>query len=189
MHHYADSIPASPKTEWESLEDHANAVARRAHSFASSFGGQDIANLLGLVHDLGKVKARFQAKLDGEINNEQHSGEGARLLQMRYHGLGLLLGACVAGHHSGFPDIDALKERMNATPDVPLPDWLVLPSGVGPLTICMPGRPDQRPRPGSGNGWSSTITSAHTLPLAGNHLPWSIGRETKPTTPISRGKE
>jgi len=42
---------------------------------------------------------------------------------------------------------------------------------------------------GSGNGWTSTTTSAHTQPLAVNHSPWSIGREMKQSTPISRSKE
>ena len=41
----------------------------------------------------------------------------------------------------------------------------------------------------SENGLSSTTTSARILPLAANHLLWSIGRELKQPTPISKSKE
>lgn len=137
---YAHSVANRPEIEWESLEDHAKAVAQRAHSFAASFDGQDIANILGMVHDLGKIKPRFQAKLRGDVNNEPHSGEGARLLREQYGGLGVLLGACVAGHHSGLPDIGDLNVRLDATQDVPQPDWLRLPSDIAPFGPLL-GRP------------------------------------------------
>ncbi len=42
-------------------------------------------------------------------------------------------------------------------------------------STCMPGRPDQKRRPGSESGSFSTITNAHTQPLAVGLLPWSIG--------------
>jgi hypothetical protein len=54
---------------------------------------------------------------------------------------------------------------------------------------CTPEAQDQRPRLGSGNGSSSTTTSARIQALAVNHLLWSIGREMRQTTPISRNKE
>jgi putative transposase len=41
----------------------------------------------------------------------------------------------------------------------------------------------------SKSGWSSTITNAHIPPLAANHLPWSTGRQSIKTNPISRSKE
>ena len=51
-------------------------------------------------------------------------------------------------------------------------------------SICMPGTPDQRPRQASANGSGSTTTNARIQPLAANHPPWSIRRETKQTTPL-----
>ena len=42
---------------------------------------------------------------------------------------------------------------------------------------------------GSESGSTSTITNAHILPFAVNHLPWSIDRELKQPTPISRCKK
>ncbi len=130
---YAHSVPDRSESEWELLEEHAQAVALRASTFAAGFEGQEIACLLGMIHDLGKIKPRFQAKLRGEANNEPHSGEGARLLQSHYGGLGLLLGACVAGHHSGLPDIADLHPRLAATQDIQLPEWLTLPAEIAPF--------------------------------------------------------
>ncbi|MGO4917108.1 CRISPR-associated helicase Cas3' [Pseudogemmobacter sp. W21_MBD1_M6] len=131
---YAHSVEGRPVLEWETLEEHAHAVAARAALFATPFGGTQAANLLGLVHDLGKMKPRFQAKLMGVQNGEPHSAEGAQLLQRRF---GPLLAACVAGHHSGLPDIAEMIQRLAVVPDPVLPDWLLLPDTLvpfGPLT-------------------------------------------------------
>ena len=101
---YAHSVEGRDRTEWEILEDHSRAVSVRAAGFATSFNGEDVAALLGWVHDLGKAKQRFQAKLSGDPNTEPHSGEGAQVLYDKYGAIGALLATCVAGHHSGLPD-------------------------------------------------------------------------------------
>jgi len=56
------------------------------------------------------------------------------------------------------------------------------------VSICMLGKPDHRPRLASENGWSSTTKSAHILPMAENHQPWSIGWNIKQRNPISRSE-
>lgn len=134
---YAHSVDGRPKSDWETLEDHAQAVATRAAYFAGSFGGEDVAAMLGWVHDLGKMKPRFQAKLTGSWNAEPHSGEGAKLLLARCGGMGPLLAACVAGHHSGLPDIADMSRRLASIPDPEFPDWMpapAVPAPFGPLT-------------------------------------------------------
>lgn len=134
---YAHSVDGRPRSEWETLEDHAQAVARRAAGFARPFGGDDVAAMLGWAHDLGKMKPRFQAKLAGDWNTEPHSSEGAKLLLMRCGGMGPLLAACVAGHHSGLPDIADMTRRLAQIPDPVLPDWMpapAIPVPFGPLT-------------------------------------------------------
>ncbi|WP_417266958.1 CRISPR-associated helicase Cas3' [Celeribacter baekdonensis] len=131
---YAHSVAGRPLAEWETLEDHARAVAARAEQFAGPFDGAQVASVLGWVHDLGKMKPRFQAKLSGAQNGEPHSGEGARFLLDRF---GPLLAACVAGHHSGLPDIDDMVRRLAPLPDPVRPDWLPIPDALmpfGPLT-------------------------------------------------------
>ena len=134
---YAHSVPGKPETEWERLADHCEAVASRAALFAESFEGQQAARILGLTHDLGKAKSRFQAKLRGQVNDEPHSAEGALFLRAQYGAMGTLLAACVAGHHSGLPDASDLRHRLDKTADLALPDWLDLPPSIppfGPLT-------------------------------------------------------
>ena len=134
---YAHSIEHRPASEWETLKDHAQAVAARAAGFADPFGGADVAATLGWVHDLGKMKPRFQAKLMGNWNPEPHSGEGAKFLQARCGGIGPLLAACVAGHHSGLPDIADMTRRLAQIPEPQLPDWMPAPAApvpFGPLT-------------------------------------------------------
>lgn len=134
---YAHSVEGRPRSDWETLPDHARAVAARAADFARSFGGQDVAAMLGWAHDIGKIKPRFQAKLAGDWNAEPHSGEGARLMLARCGGFGPLLAACIAGHHSGLPDLADMKRRLAAIPEPALPDWMpapVVPAPFGPLT-------------------------------------------------------
>lgn len=83
------------------------------------------------------MKPRFQEKLRGIANGEPHSAEGGKLLRDRYGPIGALLAACVAGHHSGLPDMSDLAVRLDATLAVDLPDWMDMPSGIdpfGPLT-------------------------------------------------------
>lgn len=134
---YAHSVDGRPRSDWETLQDHAQAVAARAADFAGPFGGQDVAATLGWVHDLGKMKPRFQAKLAGDWNPEPHSGEGAKLLLARCGGMGPLLAACVAGHHSGLPDMAEMTRRLAQVPVPALPDWMpapAIPAPFGPLT-------------------------------------------------------
>lgn len=135
MEIYAHSVPTKPETEWELLQDHSEAVAVRAALFAQAFEGQKVASILGLAHDLGKTKPRFQDKLRGQKNDETHSAEGAKLLRERYPaGMGALLAPCVAGHHSGLTDAADLRHRLNNNKtEIALPDWLDLPPVIAPF--------------------------------------------------------
>jgi CRISPR-associated endonuclease/helicase Cas3 len=62
--YYAHSIDNCSKSEWQALADHLKEVAAIAGRFAAPFGGQRSAGLAGLLHDLGKYTAGFQARLE-----------------------------------------------------------------------------------------------------------------------------
>ncbi len=124
---YAHSLKGRPRSEWETLEDHALRVARAAQERSEVFGGGDYARLLGLLHDLGKVKPAFQRKLAGEINDVSHSGEGARVLDGT-DWFFRALASSIAGHHGQLPDPERLKARIDAAEDVALPAWCEIPS-------------------------------------------------------------
>jgi CRISPR-associated endonuclease/helicase Cas3 len=106
-----------------------------ASKFAASFGAQDWAFAAGLLHDIGKLDARFQAYLrrENEIDDEEydlsipgkvnHSSAGAalaeRLLNQVGRPFGRILSYIIAGHHAGLPDysgstggLGALEHRL-----------------------------------------------------------------------------
>ncbi|MDD9718723.1 CRISPR-associated endonuclease Cas3'' [Dinoroseobacter sp. PD6] len=137
---YAHSVENAPASDWETLEAHSLRVAKAACKRAEAFGAGDIAAALGLLHDLGKMKSGFQAKLAGEVNDTAHSGEGAKLL---WQGPGRPLAAAIAGHHGRLPDPDRLQARIDAAEALTLPNWCQLPDWRWPerVTQCQKQAP------------------------------------------------
>lgn len=130
---YAHSLPGRPETEWEPLEAHAHNVGEGAGGRAMAFGCEVAAEALGLLHDLGKIKPGFQAKLAGERNETPHSAEGARLLYDAGD-FARCLAPAIMGHHGRLPNPEKLKQRLAATQALPLPEWLVLPEELARLS-------------------------------------------------------
>ena len=99
-----------------------------AAAFADKFGAADYGFAAGFLHDMGKAKQAFQRKLQGEINSEPHSGEGARFAVEHYAvqmprpfgaPLGRMLAFAIAGHHCGLANgqasgsgLSPLKDRL-----------------------------------------------------------------------------
>ena len=155
---YAHTTKNGDPSEWEPLNKHLENVAALAAKNAQAFGGAEWAAISGFLHDLGKVKPRFQAKLYGPWNDEPHSGEGARFLAEKANGfgpMGKLVAYGIAGHHSGMANGTAdhasgptpLKQRLANAERVPLPNGLDLPTPPNalpkPLKDAVPAGPDQ----------------------------------------------
>ncbi len=139
MQYYAHSLPDTPPSEWQPLEDHLYAVADKAREFAEGFGFGDWAYLAGLWHDLGKYSLDFQQKVlgsnsegyrDGHVAEKRgrvdHSSAGAQWAdaQETWHVASRFISYAIAGHHAGLPDyesdnnaclIERLKKRIPAT--------------------------------------------------------------------------
>lgn len=123
---YAHSVEGRPETEWETLEEHALRVAAAAAERAAPFGGEDLARALGLLHDLGKVKDGFQARIRGARERVSHSAEGAKALT-KWHGFADPFGVTITGHHGRLPNPEHHKDRLETAKNVQLPDWCTLP--------------------------------------------------------------
>ncbi len=114
---YAHSLKDRPPHEWQRLEDHLFAVAKRASQCAENFDSADWAWNAACLHDLGKAANEFQAYLrrqnsvddlaydqagSGRVN---HSSAGAaQALETFGPMAGSAIAYLVAGHHAGLPD-------------------------------------------------------------------------------------
>jgi CRISPR-associated endonuclease/helicase Cas3 len=88
---YAHSIKNAPRQHWQTMRDHALAVAELAAERGTKFGASELARVAGLLHDVGKYSDSFQRKLKGEPLRVDHSTAGARIAAERYAQLGRLL--------------------------------------------------------------------------------------------------
>ena len=137
---YAHSADSHDKSDWEPLDQHLKAVARRTAKYTATFGAEEIGSALGLLHDLGKAKPRFQQRLLDSSIVESHSGEGARALADAYPRMGRLLAHCIAGHHTGLsnatdqgglPPLTPLDARLEEAEQVALPEGIEFPQIKG----------------------------------------------------------
>ena len=100
--------------QWHSLDDHLQGTSQLAGSFAMSFGGQDVAAMLGLVHDAGKASCAWQGKLRAVHQSGKprarvgidHKSLGADLAFQRWGAYGRM---AIAGHHGGLTSREAVR--------------------------------------------------------------------------------
>lgn len=111
---YFSHSPQGNQKNWEPLKEHAENVAKKTAEFAKEFNFEDLGELAGLFHDLGKYQMSFQKKLRGIKNDVEHSFCGAKeilkLLDSKDNKNPInafnreILAYVIAGHHSGLPD-------------------------------------------------------------------------------------
>lgn len=126
---YAHTLDGRPESEWEPLAEHLEAVGTLAAAKGEAAGLADWARLAGLLHDLGKTSAEFQARLRGDLAKVDHSTAGALEAVNRWgQPAGKLLAYAIAGHHAGLPNGGKLNDRLR---DTALPaydgDFVALP--------------------------------------------------------------
>jgi CRISPR-associated endonuclease/helicase Cas3 len=119
---FAHSVALQPANSWQTLRQHSLNVARLARSLAEKFGAGSLAEIAGLLHDIGKHSDEFQRKLNGAAIRVDHSTAGARIAADRYRQfapLNQLIAYAIAGHHAGLAnwagDSRPLKDRLDAT--------------------------------------------------------------------------
>lgn len=110
------------------LTDHLVSTAKLAPRFAEEFKNSDWAELIGLLHDLGKYHPDWQkyirketgyfdedAHIEGHAGRPNHSAAGAIFLFEKFNNspMAKVLAYAIAGHHTGLPDyIPQLTQRI-----------------------------------------------------------------------------
>lgn len=125
MEWYAHSAENFPEDQWQTLKSHLENVGLLASHKAKHFNGQDLAQVAGLLHDLGKYTQEFQRRLRGSTVKVDHSTHGASEvlnLESIHPFFRWLIAYAIAGHHAGLADrkfstekqkTSALDERLN----------------------------------------------------------------------------
>lgn len=112
---YAHSLPGQPHERWEPLATHLHEVGELAAAFATVFGWQATARVMGLLHDIGKTSDAYQryireARADGR-KGPDHSTAGAREALSR-SAIGLILPSAAPidqpGRRSNYPSLRSL---------------------------------------------------------------------------------
>lgn len=140
MAFYAHSTQREDKSDWQGLAEHLRNVAAMAGEKASVFGGSGLAEIAGLLHDLGKYSDDFQRRIAGDAVRVDHATRGAMVAVERFGPIGMLLAYGIAGHHAGLAngsaggERTALHDRLKGLGLPPLKDdWL--------REIVLPARP------------------------------------------------
>ena len=146
---FAHSLSGRPFTEWERLADHLAAVGHAAGERGEAFGWGEAARAAGMLHDIGKASAAFQAyiRAPDRPGHIDHSTAGALEARRLYGSAGQLLAFAIAGHHAGLADGPDLQRRLQAAPGkIPSYDgWqdCVVPPVRAALATCPAPRVDR----------------------------------------------
>lgn len=107
--YYAHSRPDVDESQWQLLKDHLMATGELAAKLGRAAGISDLARIAGILHDIGKYSAEFQARLRGSSTHVDHATAGAREIVKLFpdpphRDWAELISYCIAGHHTGLPD-------------------------------------------------------------------------------------
>ena len=81
----------------------------------------DVAELCGLYHDIGKYQASFQKRVRGDVIEVEHATCGGQAVREYFKQKRLketisdIVAICDVGHHTGIPDMGTLTSAKKAT--------------------------------------------------------------------------
>ncbi|MEG2222655.1 MAG: CRISPR-associated endonuclease Cas3'', partial [Oscillospiraceae bacterium] len=93
---------ANQTGEWETVAHHLNRAGALCGDFADEFGCREAGEILGKLHDLGKISKSFQEVLTHRRIHVNHAVPGGAVALNRFgdKDSGQLLALPIAGHHS-----------------------------------------------------------------------------------------
>lgn len=143
---FAHSVSGQAEEHWEPLSVHLDLVGRTAAGLAAKFGAGDAAYVAGLLHDIGKNSAAYQAYIRGNAASPDHSTAGAVEAVRLFPGpVGRLIAFAIAGHHSGLADGAGATKSLDARLRREPPDYRGWERHVPTLpSNAIPGLPDNR---------------------------------------------
>lgn len=96
----------------QTVKEHCEGTARLAEVFADVFGAGELGELSGLAHDVGKYSEAFQDRLLRGGKRVDHASAGAYECFLLRQAAAMF---CVAGHHSGLPDMGERDDADGGT--------------------------------------------------------------------------
>ncbi len=142
---FAHSLPSpANRRDWERLGGHLRSVALCAGRLAGPFGCSALAELAGLLHDIGKNSEAFQAYIRGLGPSLDHSTAGAVEAGRLFPDISPVLAYVIAGHHAGLADGADLRLRLGKA----LPPYAGWEAHTGPLPKPAPPRFSASPHQG-----------------------------------------
>ncbi|MEG0972249.1 MAG: CRISPR-associated helicase Cas3' [Lachnospiraceae bacterium] len=101
----AHKLQEEPEYKVQTLEEHLYNTASLCSDYLGTLNCQELGNLIGLIHDIGKYSDDFQKKIKENIYIKvDHSTAGGKLAITQYGPLGKLMAYCIMGHHGGMPN-------------------------------------------------------------------------------------
>lgn len=88
--------------EVQLLLEHLKNVSELSKKFAECLNLSDYAEIIGMLHDIGKYSDKFQQRINGAEISVDHSTCGT---QEAFKKRLSIAAFCIAGHHGGIPDI------------------------------------------------------------------------------------
>ena len=96
----------------QTVRTHLCGTATLAEEFAAAFDAAEQGALVGLVHDIGKYSDAFQRRILADGPKVDHSTAGAFECAKQGQNPAAF---CIAGHHSGLPDMGSADDHTGKT--------------------------------------------------------------------------
>ena len=96
---------------YQTVAEHLKGTASLCRAFAAVFDAGEYGELASLAHDMGKCTEGFQNRLLHDGPKVDHATAGALCCDK----LNFFAAVCVAGHHTGLPDVG--NQKMDASSD------------------------------------------------------------------------